>query len=136
MRRGIPLTNDDRIPWLEALRDALIDHIIRGKSVVLACSALQPSYRDILREADYARFQNKQKDELKGENKDLPHSEQRVEFFLLNGPIDLFASRLEKRFKGGDHFMPPSLLQSQMDALQIGNLDEAIFFLDASKSPV
>ena len=128
------MTNDDRIPWLEVLRDALIDHIIRGTSVVLACSALQPLYRDILREADYARFQNKQKDELKGENKDLPHTQQRVEFFLLNGSIDLFASRLEKRFKRGEHFMPPSLLQSQMDALQIGK-DEAVFYLDANKSP-
>ena len=134
MRRGIPLTNDERIPWLEALRDALVGHIICGKSVVLPCSTLQPLYRDILREADYARFQNNQKDELKGENKDFPNSQQRVTFFLLNGLVDLFASRFKKRFKRGDHFMPPSLLQSQMDALQIGK-DEAVFFLDASKSP-
>ena len=86
-------------------------------------------------EADYARFQNKQQGKLKGENKGLPQSQQRVEFFLLNGPIDLFASRLEKRFKRGDHFMPPSLLHLQVDALQIGK-DEAFFFLDASKTLV
>ena len=86
-------------------------------------------------EADYARFQNNQKNELKGENKDLAHSQQRVAFFLLNGLIDLFASRFKKRFKRGDHFMPPSLLHLQVDALQIGK-DEAFFFLDASKNLV
>ena len=45
IRRGIPLTNDDKIPWLEVLHDALVDHFIRGKSVVLACSALHSLYR-------------------------------------------------------------------------------------------
>ena len=98
--------------------------------------AQQPLYRDILREADYARFQNNHKDEFKGENKDLPHSQQRVAFFLLNGLIDLFVkSRFGKIFKREDYFMPPSLLQLHMDALQIGK-DEAFFFLDAIKNHV
>ncbi|KAG0594717.1 hypothetical protein M758_UG102600 [Ceratodon purpureus] len=53
MRRGAPLTDSDRMPWLETLRDTLIEYILRGQCVVLACSALLPKYRDLLRTADY-----------------------------------------------------------------------------------
>lgn len=150
MRRGIPLTDSDRIPWLEMVRDALIDYILRGKMVVLACSALQPSYRSILRTADYEymlEIHGKDKPELDlGEDSQIwqkhgqwlgpasPPSSHRVKFFLLNGSMDLFASRLELRLKEGAHFMPPALLQSQIDSLKITE-NEGIIFLDASMSP-
>lgn len=180
MRQGIPLTDSDRLPWLETLRDLLIDYILWGKMVILSCSALKPSYRNILRTADLEwmlEMQEQEKDQgnvvfkelsdqgleeirrlnmrtkstpemskelssesskehgqLKVNSKSLP-LQHTVQFFLLNGPIELFASRLEHRFKEGTHFMPPSLLQSQMDSLNVGKDEEDIIFLDASMSP-
>src|SRR5260370_18970306 len=49
MSRGIPLTDADRAPWLEAMRKAILEWIAAGKNVVLACSALKRPYRDKLR---------------------------------------------------------------------------------------
>src|SRR5262245_29646985 len=49
MRRGEPLTDDDRQPWLERLNRAIRDWVAAGRGVVLACSALRASYREILR---------------------------------------------------------------------------------------
>ncbi|MCO5587315.1 hypothetical protein L7F22_041264 [Adiantum nelumboides] len=158
MKQGIPLTDSDRWPWLEALRDTLIDYILRGRTVVLACSALKPSYRQLLRTADYERmFETKTKGE---ENQDQPclpngssktrssksegvHDNQQqlelkqniVTFLLLNGPVELFASRLKTRFEGGAHFMPPSLLSSQMDSLAITANEKDIALLDANLNP-
>src|ERR1700691_4834666 len=48
MRHGIPLTDADRAPWLEALRVLISSWLAMGKNAVLACSALKQSYRDIL----------------------------------------------------------------------------------------
>jgi len=48
MHAGIPLTDEDRAPWLASLRDAIVEWIRRGDNVVLACSALKASYRDML----------------------------------------------------------------------------------------
>ncbi|HZP24690.1 MAG TPA: gluconokinase [Terriglobales bacterium] len=48
MRAGIPLNDEDRAPWLQSLHDAIAGWIGAGESVVLACSALKASYRDIL----------------------------------------------------------------------------------------
>src|SRR5215470_10857851 len=45
MRAGIPLNDDDRAPWLQALHEAVVRWIGEGKSVVLACSALKEAYR-------------------------------------------------------------------------------------------
>ena len=56
MRRGDPLTDADRDPWLQALADALRVRLDRGESVVLACSALKESYRDRLRVDERVRF--------------------------------------------------------------------------------
>ncbi|MCO5606382.1 hypothetical protein L7F22_060570 [Adiantum nelumboides] len=158
MKQGIPLTDSDRWPWLEALRDTLIDYILRGHTVVLACSALKPSYRQLLRTADYERMF---KTETNGkENLDQPcppndnsktssskceevHDNQQqlelkqnvVIFLLLNGPIELFASRLKERFEEGAHFMPPSLLSSQMGSLAISENEKDISLLDANLNP-
>lgn len=48
MHAGIPLTDEDRAPWLQSLRDAIRGWLAAGQSAVLACSALKASYRDIL----------------------------------------------------------------------------------------
>ncbi|XP_073282939.1 gluconokinase-like, partial [Primulina huaijiensis] len=51
MKNGVPLTDDDRIPWLETLRDTLRVRLVNGETVILGCSALKESYREILRHA-------------------------------------------------------------------------------------
>jgi gluconokinase len=56
MRNGVPLTDTDRAPWLETLREMIVAAIKAGKNVVLACSALKRSYRDLLRVGPEARF--------------------------------------------------------------------------------
>jgi gluconokinase len=48
MHRGIPLSDADRAPWLEAIHDALVRRAGEGQDVVLACSALKQAYRDTL----------------------------------------------------------------------------------------
>jgi gluconokinase len=92
MRRGIPLDDADRRPWLEALRAELDRWLAEGKTVVLACSALKQRYRDVLA-------------------KGRPD----VRFVYLKGAEALLRSRLEKR-RG--HYMPASLLASQIATLE------------------
>ncbi len=93
MSAGIPLDDDDRRPWLEELGSLLQANRERKVGSVLACSALKRSYRDILRGTS-------------------PHD---ATFFLhIDLPYDVLLERMERR----EHFMPPSLLQSQFDALE------------------
>ena len=92
MRRGIPLDDADRQPWLQALSAEIDRWLAAGKTVVLACSALKQSYRDILA-------------------KGRPD----VRFVYLKGDEALLRSRLEKR-RG--HYMPATLLASQSAALE------------------
>ena len=106
MKSGIPLTDEDREPWLRNLRVA-IERWKRGEpGHVLACSALKGSYREILRQND-------------------PD----VKFVYLQGSFDLIARRLKER-KG--HFFDPALLRSQFDALETP--EDALVF-DISKKP-
>jgi gluconokinase len=56
IHRGIPLSDEDREPWLAALRTAILDWIARDRNVVLACSALKESYRRMLAVAPAVRF--------------------------------------------------------------------------------
>jgi gluconokinase len=92
MRQGIPLQDEDRLPWLEALRD-LIDRAHEHEfNVVLACSALKEEYRGMLR-----------------------HELKPVKFIYLRGPEELIEGRLKAR-KG--HYMNPDLLPSQFAALE------------------
>lgn len=98
MRRGIPLTDEDRRPWLHAIA-ARIDAIRReGHHAVIACSALKRAYRDI----------------LIGDRPD-------VRLVFLKGDRDLVARRLAAR---DGHFMPPSLLESQFATLVEPGADE------------
>ncbi|QDU28808.1 Thermoresistant gluconokinase [Anatilimnocola aggregata] len=93
MRHGLPLNDDDRLPWLNSLREYLEGADSRGKSLVLACSALKHNYRDYLRA-------------------DRPEV---VRFVYLHGSPELIAKRQAER-RG--HFMPPGLLQSQFETLE------------------
>ena len=98
MHRGIPLTDEDRWPWLNAVA-AWIDHC-RGSGIrgVIACSALKRRYRDI----------------LIGDRAD-------VRLVYLKGKEELIARRTSTRH---EHFMPPSLLHSQFEALEEPGPDE------------
>lgn len=92
MHAGIPLTDEDRWPWLSALHDALARALAEGRGAVLACSALRSSYRDVL------------SDRLEG-----------VRFVLLEGDRALLQARLGNR---PGHFMNPALLDSQIATLE------------------
>ncbi len=94
MERGQPLTDEDRLPWLAAVRDYACTAAHTHNGCVIACSALKKVYRDILDQA--------------GE----------VHYVYLEGSQELIASRMRKR-KG--HFMPESLLDSQFAALEVPN---------------
>jgi gluconokinase len=92
MRSGVPLGDADRGPWLETLSREIGAWLDAGKTVVLACSALKHSYRDILKAGRPG-----------------------VRFVHLKGDEELIRSRLEGRH---GHYMPASLLDSQFDALE------------------
>lgn len=92
MSAGYPLTDEDRLPWLQAIADEIDLLCKQGQHAVIACSALKRAYRDI-----------------------LLHGREDVRFVFLKGTQDLIASRLAAR-KG--HFMPPDLLASQFRTLE------------------
>lgn len=93
MRRGVPLTDADRRPWLDALRRLIDEACERGENLVLACSALKHAYQDYL-------------------EKDAPWC---VQYVHLRGPEELIRQRLAER---SGHFMDPNLLHSQLEALE------------------
>jgi carbohydrate kinase (thermoresistant glucokinase family) len=91
MRRGLPLDDADRAPWLRAIAAVLADHASHPTGVVVACSALKRTYRDALRSAHGVKF-----------------------VFLDADP-----ALIERRFKTrAGHFMPGTLIASQFDALE------------------
>src|SRR5262245_1396142 len=93
MRRGTPLTDEDRRPWLDVLRRRIDDACERGENVVLACSALKHAYQEYLERDDPAC----------------------VHYVYLHGSEELIKKRLAAR-KG--HFMNPRLLHSQFEVLE------------------
>ena len=93
MRRGVPLNDDDRRPWLQAIRQRLDEAVARGESVVLACSALKHAYQEYLQSHD-------------------PGS---IRYVCLSGSEDLIRKRLAART---GHFMNPGLLHSQFETLE------------------
>lgn len=109
MASGVPLTDADRTPWLAAIRDWISTQADSGRDTVVTCSALRRSYRDILRAASA-----------------------RTRFVHLHGSRDVIAGRLATRL---EHFMPPSLLQSQLEALEPLSPDEDGVTIDVGESP-
>jgi gluconokinase len=109
MSRGVPLTDDDRERWLRALAARIREAKEEGSGLVVSCSALKRSYRDILR----------------ADGGDL-------RFVFLKGDPALIAERLAGRH---GHFMPPSLLDSQLATLEEPAPDENAWVCDIRKSP-
>jgi gluconokinase len=93
MSKGIPLTDEDRIPWLDVIGATMKATLARSEGLVVSCSALKRSYRDRLRAA----------------------VDGNLVFVYLHGSKELLTRRMGER-KG--HFMPPSLLESQLAALE------------------
>ena len=91
MAQNIPLTDEDRASWLDSLRSLIGQNIQNERSIVLACSALKKSYRDIL-------MINEQ-----------------VEFIYLRGTYEQIEARLLQR---SGHFMSAKMLASQFDILE------------------
>jgi len=106
MAAGVPLTDDDRHDWLMAIAQRLSDARGAGRSLVASCSALKRSYRDLLRTA----------------SADLA-------FIHVHGDAALLQARMDARI---DHFMPPSLLVSQLQTLEPPSADEHALTLDAA----
>ena len=92
MAQGIPLTDEDRWPWLDILRGELAKGAASGKPFFLACSALKQKYRDYLSEG-----------------------QEGLRFVYLKGSFELIRDRMAER---KDHFMPVKLLESQFAALE------------------
>ncbi|AOI64713.1 gluconate kinase [Burkholderia territorii] len=100
MHNGIPLTDDDRWPWLRTIRAAIEEKQRAGETAVFTCSSLKRSYRDVLRGTDTD-----------------------VRFVYLKGTFEVLQERLKTRT---GHFFDPSLLKSQLDTLEEPGPDEAI----------
>lgn len=106
MAEGKPLRDEDREPWLSAIREEISHRNAAGETVVLACSALKENYRQQLRAAG-----------------------PQVVFVHLHGTRDQLTNRLKQR---SDHFFPSSLLDSQLADLEPPN--DALT-LDISATP-
>jgi gluconokinase len=94
MKAGIPLNDEDRCPWLQALRRRIEEACGQGENIVLACSALKRDYRQYLER----------------------HDLECVYYVFLHGSEELISRRLALR---EGHFMDPNLLQSQFEALEV-----------------
>lgn len=105
MAAATPLTDDDRWPWLDVVGETFAAH--SGDGVVIACSALRRVYRDRIRAI-------------------APD----VHFVLLDGSPELLAQRAAART---GHFMPPALLQSQLDTLERPDADERASVVDVAE---
>ena len=92
MRQGIPLTDEDRAPWLRALREVIVKSLANKELAAFTCSALKAKYRE----------------ELQG-------NDPRVRFVFLTGPRALIEERLKSRV---GHFMPPTQLADQLATLE------------------
>ena len=92
MRNGIALSDKDRIPWLQKMQDVIKQHLSENTNIVITCSALKASYRQML----------------------LINHES-VKLVYLKGSFELIHKRLKERL---NHFMSEKLLKSQFDILE------------------
>ena len=98
MSQGVPLTDEDRRPWLAAVASWIDDRLAAGERGVVTCSALKRAYRDV-----------------------LIGPRRGVGLVYLKGDRHLIGERLRRR---QGHFMPPELLDSQFAALEEPGPDE------------
>jgi gluconokinase len=109
MRAGQPLTDEDRQPWLHALADWIGTREAAGDDAVLTCSALRRTYRDV-----------------------LAHDHPSVRFVHVTASPANLRERLERRT---GHYMPASLLDSQLATLQPLEPDEPGLTLPGDDDP-
>lgn len=107
MAAGHPLTDEDRWPWLDTIASWIIEHTMAGIPGIITCSALKKVYRDRLREKN-------------------------VVFVHLAGSKEQIGRRLTTRM---DHFMPPSLLDSQIATLEPPGPEENSIVIDVGRTP-
>jgi gluconokinase len=110
MKRGQPLDDGDRWPWLRAIAAWIEDHRTAAATCVVTCSALKRPYRDIVTDGQRAD----------------------VQLVYLKGAITLIEARLSAR---AGHFMPPALLRSQFDALEEPDADEHAITVSIEQAP-
>jgi gluconokinase len=108
MHRGRPLTDEDRHPWLERLREQITRSLAAREDAVLACSALKRAYRERLRVSDDVRF------------------------VFLRGNYALIGQQLSRR-RG--HFMNPALLKSQFADLEEPGRGEGVLRIALGRTP-
>jgi carbohydrate kinase (thermoresistant glucokinase family) len=109
MAAGHPLTDADRAPWLARIAAWVDEKLAAAESGVITCSALKRRYRET-----------------------IAHGRHDVIFVFLDGPHDIVGERLAAR-RG--HFMPPSLLDSQFDALEPPGAGEPALTVDVDAPP-
>lgn len=108
MAQSIPLTDEDRLPWLQAINKYILQRIETGSSGILTCSALKKQYRQIL---------------LYNCTDSCENDCSTVKIIYLKGSEECIQQRLEKR---SGHFMPPALLKSQFSTLEEPTSDEML----------
>lgn len=99
-RAGQPLTDEDRWPWLQSIADEIDRVAADGGKLVVACSALKRVYREL-----------------------LVHGRHDIRIVYLDGSKELIGKRMAAR---KNHFMPPSLLDSQFKTLEVPGPDEHV----------
>lgn len=100
MSQGQPLNDEDRLPWLERIRDAAFSVGYKNEIGVIVCSALKKCYRDIIRDGN-----------------------DHVQFVYLDGSYDLIMQRMKGR---QGHFMKESMVQSQFNTLEIPTGEQGV----------
>lgn len=109
MAAGVPLTDEDRLPWLLAQAARIRDARETGEHLVVACSSLRRTYRDLF---------------TGGDRRD-------VLLVWLTGAEELIAARISRRV----HFMAPALLGTQQALLEPPEADEDALVLSVERSP-
>jgi gluconokinase len=105
MQQGIPLTDEDRAPWLDTLQQQIDTWLANGQQAILACSALKSAYRELLRVDDPS-----------------------VQTVYLKADAALLRDRLQNR---KNHFMGSTLIDSQLQTLEEPSPSQALY-IDAA----
>lgn len=108
MREGYPLNDNDRAPWLARIANRYAEAKQQNRSLVIACSALKARYREVLRGGDDT---------------------------LFTVYLDVNPKVLIKRMETRKHFMPPALLKSQLNTLELPTNENNTLVVDATIKP-